>query len=77
MINENWDAVAPLGFSIDGFEPFIERRKLPNFSVKTPNFYLVVLNFPKIDGFENPPLTIDGFGQTHRTHANHATVWDE
>ena len=26
--------------------------------------------FSKIDGFENPLLEIDGFGRTHRTHAN-------
>ena len=40
-------AVAPLGFSIDGFETFFERSKFPNFSVKTPNFYVFILNFPK------------------------------
>ena len=27
----------------------------------------------KIDGFENLSLKIDGFGRTHRTHANDAT----
>ena len=26
----------------------------------------------KIDGFENPGLKIDGFGRSHRTHADEA-----
>ena len=29
---------------------------------------------PKIDGFENLPVKIDGFGRTHRTHADGAPV---
>ena len=28
------------------------------------------MNFPKIDGFKNPSLKIDGFGRTHRAHAD-------
>ena len=36
-----------------------------------PSFYCQT---QKIDGFENLFLKIDGFGQTHRTHANDATV---
>ena len=40
-------AVVPLGFSIDGFEIFFERSKFPNFSHKTSNFYVFLLNFPK------------------------------
>jgi len=28
----------------------------------------------KTDGFENPPVKIDGFGRTHRTHADGAPV---
>ena len=27
---------------------------------------------PKIDRFQNPSLKIDGFGRTHRTHADEA-----
>ena len=32
------------------------------------------LPFRKFDGFENPSQKIDGFGRTHRTHADGATV---
>ena len=40
MLTPYLQTVAPLGMSIDGFETFFERSKLPNFSVKTPNFYV-------------------------------------
>ena len=33
-----------------------------------------MLNFTKIDWFEDPSQKFDGFGQTHQTHAN-ATTW--
>ena len=60
-------------FWIDGFESSLRGVKylnLGSWSAKISSFYWI---FPKIDGFENPPLEIDGFGQTHRTHAKGAT----
>ena len=42
---------------------------LLSISAHFPRFFI------KIDGFENPLLEIDGFGQTHRTHANAAPVY--
>ena len=41
------ESVASLGFSIDGFETFSDRSKLPNFSDKTPNLQVFILNFPE------------------------------
>ena len=35
----------------------------------------VTCSSPKIDGFENPPVKIDEFGQTHRTHADGAPAF--
>ena len=32
----------------------------------------ISLSSPKIDGFKNPPVKIDGFGRTHQTHADGA-----
>ena len=33
---------------------------------------IIRLSSPKIDGFENPSVKIDGFGRTHQTHADGA-----
>ena len=33
-----------------------------------------VVCFSKIDGFENPPQKIDGFGRTRRTPSDDSTV---
>ena len=55
--------MAAVGFSIDGFKN-IEKWVLKPISC------IFIDSFSKIDGFENPLLKIDGFGRTHRTHAN-------
>ena len=42
-------------------------------SCKLLKIFISALSFPKIDGFENLALKIDGFDRTHRTHADGAT----
>ena len=46
---------------------------LPYVSVQNSKYWISIDFFTKIDGFENPPLKIDGFGRAHRIHANGAT----
>ena len=63
---------ATSGSEFDGFEAFLGDWKLPNFSAiqcQNMSFYWIS---SKIDGFENHSLKIDGFGRTHRTHADEA-----
>ena len=65
-------AGASSGIWNDGFEAFLEDRKLPNLSAiqcQNMSFYWIS---SKIDGFKNHSLKIDGFGRTHRTHAGKA-----
>ena len=53
-----------LGLWIDGIGAFWEIENyliLVAFCVKI----WVSIEFPQIDGFKNPSLKIDGFGQTH------------
>ena len=79
-----WYPVAPLAISIDGFEKIftapqltlkvtnLEKSKEKKYLLKS---YLIYINsFSKIDGFVEPSPHIDGFGRTHWTRANGATV---
>ena len=66
---------AAQGFSIDGFENFfreVNHLNFGNYCAKITSLYCI---FPKIDGFENPSLKIDGFGRTPRTRANAAPAY--
>ena len=63
---------AAQGFWIDGLEITMREINYPNLAnqnLKMSSFYWI---FPKIDGFENPSLKIEGFGRTPRTRANAA-----
>ena len=63
---------APSGIWIDGFKAFLGGWKLPYISAiqcQNMSFYWIYSN---IDGFKNLSLKIDGFGRTHRTHADEA-----
>ena len=69
----NLSTEAPSGIWIDGFEAFWVDWKLLEFSAiqfQNASFYRIL---SKIDGFENPSLKIDGFGQICWTNANKAT----
>ena len=70
--------MAPLGFSIDGFKPFLGDRKyllLIINSDKMLNFYLIynekVRISLKIDRFKNP---LDGFHGANQNHSNGASI---
>ena len=52
-----------------GSEPLDKNKKL--YQCQNNGF---LKKFTKIDGFEGPSLKIDGFGQTHWTHADGTTV---
>ena len=49
-----------------GSKPFDE---IDNYLILVP-FSVKMRVSSKKDGFENPSLKIDGFGRTHRTHAD-------
>ena len=76
--------MAPLAISIDGFEKFFAAPhlilKVTNLEISKEKKYLLKIcliyinSFSKIDGFVEPSSQIDGFGRTHRTRANGATV---
>ncbi len=78
--------MAPLAIWIDGFEKIFAAPhltlKVTNLEISKEKKYLLKIcliyinSFSKIDGFVEPSSQIDGFGRTHRTHANGATEVD-
>ena len=57
---------------MDGFEASLREVNQLYLGNKSARIYTLYWIFPKIDGFENPSLKIDGFGRTPRTRANAA-----
>ena len=61
-------AGAPSEFLIDGLENFLKEGNCLNLTQKISSLRTNItsqLNCPKIDGFENLFLKVDGFGRTH------------
>ena len=61
--------------SIDGFDAFFGRLKLPYLGL-IYHQNVSYIESPNIDGFENLSLKIDGFNHTRRTHADEAPAWN-
>ena len=51
----------------------MERSKFQFCDLKTSILFVVILDFLIIDGLENSPPKIDGYGQTH-TNATHSRL---